>query len=175
MIETPSLRLQTWLPEQILALVEAPDSFAELTGVPAAEGLRDFIVSGDLSPEWFESMRKQSGGDPWTTGFAVIHRDSSSVVGTAAFKGRPDESGMVEIAYGIVPSFEGRGFATEAARALADYASASDLVKRIRAHTLREHNASTKVLKRCGFDFIGEVIDPEDGPVWRWERGPSGM
>jgi len=25
------------------------------------------------------------------------------------------------------------------------------------------------VLKHCGFAYVGAVIDPEDGPVWRWE------
>jgi hypothetical protein len=26
------------------------------------------------------------------------------------------------------------------------------------------------VLRRCGFEQAGEVIDPEDGLVWRWQR-----
>ena len=38
------------------------------------------------------------------------------------------------------------------------------------AHTLRERNASTRVLEKTGFALVGEVVDPEDGPVWRWER-----
>ena len=43
-------------------------------------------------------------------------------------------------------------------------------VKCIRAHTRPEANASTRVLAKCGFVLIGPVVDPEDGPVWRWER-----
>jgi hypothetical protein len=27
------------------------------------------------------------------------------------------------------------------------------------------------VLEKNGFRFVGEAEDPEDGPVWRWERG----
>jgi RimJ/RimL family protein N-acetyltransferase len=27
-----------------------------------------------------------------------------------------------------------------------------------------------RVLAKCGFQHIGEVIDPEDGLVWRWEK-----
>jgi hypothetical protein len=38
------------------------------------------------------------------------------------------------------------------------------------AHTLPEENASTRALRRNGFLFAGEVMDPEDGLVWRWER-----
>jgi ribosomal-protein-alanine N-acetyltransferase len=40
----------------------------------------------------------------------------------------------------------------------------------VRAHTLPNPNASTRVLTKCGFHRVGEVIDPEDGLVWRWER-----
>jgi RimJ/RimL family protein N-acetyltransferase len=43
----------------------------------------------------------------------------------------------------------------------------------IRAHTLPEMNASCRVLEKAGFKRLGEVIDPEDGLVWRWERRPS--
>ncbi|HEV2068935.1 MAG TPA: hypothetical protein VGR26_03985 [Acidimicrobiales bacterium] len=28
---------------------------------------------------------------------------------------------------------------------------------------------STSVLVRCGFANVAEVLDPDDGPVWRWE------
>src|SRR6266702_2366495 len=51
-------------------------------------------------------------------------------------------------------------------------AAASDIVRLVRAHTLPEENASTRVLLKCGFRHLGTVVDPEDGPVWRWERGP---
>ena len=36
------------------------------------------------------------------------------------------------------------------------------------AHTLPERNASCAVLNRNGFTLESEIIDPEDGPVWRW-------
>ena len=38
---------------------------------------------------------------------------------------------------------------------------------------LPEATASTRVLRKCGFVHIGEVVDPEDGPVWRWERSAA--
>jgi RimJ/RimL family protein N-acetyltransferase len=56
------------------------------------------------------------------------------------------------------------------AKALVDYALQDERVRLLRAHTLREANPSTKVLRKCGFDFTGEVVEPDDGPVWRWER-----
>jgi RimJ/RimL family protein N-acetyltransferase len=76
---------------------------------------------------------------------------------------------MVEIAYGIAPGYQGRGHATEAARAIVDYAFVSERVSTIQAHTLAQQNASTRVLLKCGFTLSGEIIHPTDGPVWRWE------
>ena len=40
------------------------------------------------------------------------------LVGNGGFKGPPSASGVVEIGYSILPAFQRRGFATEAARCL---------------------------------------------------------
>jgi len=45
----------------------------------------------------------------------------------------------------------------------------SAAVLRVIAHTLPETNASTRVLEKVGMNFVGEVIDPDDGRVWRWQ------
>ncbi|MBD1877257.1 GNAT family N-acetyltransferase [Coleofasciculus sp. FACHB-T130] len=82
---------------------------------------------------------------------------------------QPDQGGVVEIAYGVDPEYQGRGYATEAARALVNFAFRSGQVRLVRAHTWAENNASMRVLAKCGFECIGEVVDPEDGLVWRWE------
>lgn len=170
MIDTPHLRLIPYAPDQVLALIEQPERFEDLAGFPAAQGLRDGFVSGEVSPLWLAQLRTLQHADPWVLGFALLDRESDSVVGSAGFKGPPDADGMVEIAYGIVPAFQGRGLATEAAEALVAFARASGLVQRVRAHTLPTPNASTRVLTKCGFTYVANVIDPDDGPVWRWER-----
>lgn len=77
---------------------------------------------------------------------------------------------MVEIAYGVDAAHRGKGYATQAADALVAYAFGSGQVQTVRAHTRPESNASTRVLGKCGFKFVDEVVDPEDGLVWRWER-----
>ncbi len=171
MIETVHLRLHPFAPDQLLSLIEQPERFADLAGFPAASGLREFLVSGEVAAAWLASLRTLRLPDPWSLGFAVVDRESRCAIGTAGFKGAPDAAGVVEVAYGIVPSFEGRGYATEAAQALVAYAFGSGLVQRVRAHTLPTPNASTRVLTKCGFQRTGEVVDPDDGRVWRWERG----
>jgi RimJ/RimL family protein N-acetyltransferase len=169
-IETVNLRLLPYSPEHLLALIDGQRQFEERIGLRAADGLRDFIASGDVSPAWLAQLRASTTADPWFHGFAVVHRDDGLVIGSAGFKGAPDDQGVVEIGYGIVPGYQGRGYATEAAAALGAFAFGSGRVRFVRAHTLPTPNASTRVLAKCGFKFVGEVVDPEDGPVWRWER-----
>jgi len=171
-LDTPRLTLLAYPPEQMLGLIEHPQAFEEQFALTPADGLRGFYVSGEVSPQWLEALRKFAGQgpNPWRHGFWIIEKESGEIIGGAGFKGAPDGDGMVEIAYGVVPSREGRGYATEAARALIHFATGDARVKRIRAHTRPEANASTRVLAKCGFEHVGPVVDPEDGPVWRWER-----
>jgi ribosomal-protein-alanine N-acetyltransferase len=157
-IETDRIGLQPQTPAELLALYDV--------GGPNH--------SPDVSPDWLAMVRALVDANPgdsqWSLGFAVVDRHTAVRVGNAGFKGPPDAEGMVEIAYATEPEFQGRGYATEAAAALVALALDDARVRLTRAHTLPEPNASTRVLTKCGFTFVGEVIDPEDGRVWRWER-----
>lgn len=168
-LATTRLTLLECAPQHLLAMIDAPDKFEHLVGLPIANGLREFYTSADVSPAWLDALRSSTETNPWQHGFFIVDRERSCVVGTAGFKGPPDSEGVVEIAYGVAPEFQGRGYATEAANALVSFALADTSVKIVRAHTLPEANASTHVLTKNGFRNLGEVIDPEDGRVWRWE------
>ena len=122
----------------------------------------------ELSARWLAQLDGEP--DVWTLGFTIVHRDTNTVVGGCGFKGPPGADHAVEIAYGIVPDHQGRGFATEAAEALVAYAFGSNKVRLVRAHTFELSNASARVLTKCGFVAVGEVIEPDDGHVFRWER-----
>ena len=123
-----------------------------------------------VDPEWLVRLESSQDSDPWVHGFKMILRHDGTEVGRCGFTAPPDENGIVEIAYGVDEKFRGRGYATEAARALSEYASADARVRVIRAHTLPTENASTHILKKCGFARVGESIDHAVGVVWRWEK-----
>ena len=153
-IETRSLTLVLESPEDVRA---------RLAGMSPSE-------KRELSPDWLALVDSATSANPWIHGFAVVQRIDSAVVGSCGFKGPPTPDGVVEIAYGVAPEYQGRGYATEAAQALVSYAFSYSRVRVVRAHTLPEANASTHVLAKCGFQCVGEVIDPDDGLVWRWEK-----
>jgi RimJ/RimL family protein N-acetyltransferase len=154
-ILTPRLQLVLQTPDEVLAFVEA---------MPPAD-------RAEVSPDWLARVRATPAGDPWALSFSVVERGSAAAVGSCGFKGPPDPDGVVEVAYGIDPSHRGRGLATEATGGLVGFALASGRVRVIRAHTKPDNPASARVLAKCGFRRVGEVIDPEDGLVCRWERG----
>ena len=124
----------------------------------------------EVSASWLALLEGSSAADPWIHGFLLEHQTTGAPVGECAFKGPPGADGMVEIAYFVAPEHQGKGYATEAVAALVSYAFSTGQVCRVMAHTRPEPSASTRVLTKCGFRRIGEVIDPEDGLVWRWVR-----
>jgi RimJ/RimL family protein N-acetyltransferase len=118
------------------------------------------------------AFQERGGIEPPWGGYLAVEAPSRTVVGTCGFKGPPDPDGAVEIAYFTFPGEEGRGIASAMARGLCTIASRQTGVRVLRAHTLPESNASARLLERLGFAHAADVVDPEDGPVWRWEREP---
>lgn len=123
-----------------------------------------------VSADWLARLHDSAPDDPWMHGFSVESRETGSKIGDCGFKGPPSTDGVVEIAYGIDPEHQRQGYATEAAEALVIFAFNSSQVRVVCAHTLPDGTASKRVLSKCGFRYIGEVVDPEDGLVWRWEK-----
>lgn len=103
--------------------------------------------------------------DPEWGCFLVADDSVATIIGSCGYKYAPAADGSVEIAYGIFPPHEGQGHATAVARELVARAGRRKVI----AHTLPERNASCRILEKLGFACVGEVEDPEDGPVWRWE------
>jgi len=126
-------------------------------------------AKAQLSADWLALFEQTTVSDPWVHGFIVRHRETGAVVGQGGFKG-PPRDGVVEIAYGTGSEHRGKGYATETAAALVEYAFGFPDVKLVMAHTLADSIASQRVLRKCGFTHVSDEIDPEDGLVWRFEK-----
>ena len=140
--------------------INVPVDWTEFGDVPFQYALRK-IQSDPASVEWLSWL--------------PVLKDENLLIGNCGYKGSPKD-GTVEIGYEVIPSYRGIGLATEIAALLVDNAFNSPDVERVIAHSLPEENASCKVLRKCGFEFVEEVEDPEDGKIWKWkvERGRFG-
>jgi RimJ/RimL family protein N-acetyltransferase len=145
-------------------LATDPHAFAGSAGVdfgPHAE------VAREVAAQTVAHRERAGDAAPWGSYLAVV-ASSRTVIGTCAFVSAP-EGGAVEIAYFTFQGGEGRGLATAMARALVDVARTSRQVRAVRAHTLPADGPSPGVLRKLGFQRAGEVQDPDEGMVWRWE------
>jgi [ribosomal protein S5]-alanine N-acetyltransferase len=61
-----------------------------------------------------------------------------------------------EIGWGILPSFEGRGYATEGMRVLIDHLRADTRITSFIAHTFPSLPGSIRVMEKCGMVFDGD-------------------
>ena len=152
------------------AAISGNEMLAELLGVEVPEHWTEF---GPMAFQYaLDMLPVDTIPHSWCTYFP-IHIEDNRLVGSGGFKGQPSAEGIVEIGYEITPQYRNRGLATEYAQALIDHAFSSPEVKMVIAHTLSHENPSTSVLTKCGFIKTAEILDPEDGLIWRWELKKS--
>ena len=140
------------LSEQIKALV--PNDWTKF-GERALAFSLEKIKSSETEKDW------------WS--YLPILKSENRLIGLCGYKGSPDENGMVEIGYEIKNDYHNKGFATEIANALIEDAFKNEKITYILAHTLGQDNASTKVLKKCGFEKVQDIENSELGTIWKWE------
>lgn len=115
----------------------------------------------------YELLQDNPALQPWWM-YLFVHRTGQTLIGSGGFKGKPDETGMVEIGYEVSAPYRQQGFATEVVKAMVQFAFNQPQVTRILAHTLPEENPSNRLLKKLGFVFVCAVDDPDDGEIWQW-------
>jgi RimJ/RimL family protein N-acetyltransferase len=93
---------------------------------------------------------------------------TGEAVGGVGFLSAPDTDGIVEVGYGLAESAQHRGLATEALAAVLGWAAAHGAAG-VEAMTDPDNSASHRVLERCGFDQVGEVM-ADEGRLLRWLR-----
>jgi ribosomal-protein-alanine N-acetyltransferase len=174
-IETANLRLIPCELKHFEAILKDQEQLEQMLGVVGFENWFDFpgVASIETMRFLYEHLKANPDTLGWWT-YLLINAKDNVLVGTGGYKGKADESGMVEIGYAIVPAYRGRGLATEAAQGFVDHAFSHAHIKRVGAHTLAERNASTRVLEKVGMKRVGTVPDPHHGEIWHWSLSKEG-
>jgi ribosomal-protein-alanine N-acetyltransferase len=152
----------------------------ELTPLPAAaaaalpddRATATRLIGASLPDPWpqldlLDVLPVQAAAEPADEPFGIwlmIERDSSTVVGDVGFMGPPD-GGVVEIGFSVIPDRRRRGYATEAARSLVDWAFSEPRIREVSARTEPENEASARVLAATRFARVGDSRG-----VVRWRR-----
>ncbi len=96
--------------------------------------------------------------------------DGTGAVGTCGLH-IPPHHADIEIGWNVYGAGQGKGYATEAARAVLDWAPSVTDAPRIVSYIDRENTASKRVAEKLGAGFTGEMAahDP-DCEVWLHQR-----
>ncbi|MBW5482179.1 GNAT family N-acetyltransferase [Streptomyces bambusae] len=115
-----------------------------------------------------DQLAEDPSAAPWTTRAAVSEPDGT-VIGDAGFHGPPDEAGMVEVGYCVVPTYRRQGYARAMLRALLVRAAAEPGVRTVRATISSDNAASLATIAGFGFTRVGERGNEHDGIAYVFE------
>lgn len=92
--------------------------------------------------------------------YAVIEKQSREVIGYCGLFYFPDVNGQpeVELGYRLARAAWGQGYATEAARAVRDYAFQTLSIRRLIALIDPANHASVRVAKKIGMQYETDVM-----------------
>jgi RimJ/RimL family protein N-acetyltransferase len=117
--------------------------------------------------EQIEEMARRVPGEPggWVQ-FSVEERESGRLVGDVGLSPADGEPGVIKVGYTISPDAQGRGYATEAVRALIDYAFDSLGADVVRAYASEENVPSIRVAEKAGMRLVERLEHRYDDEVW---------
>ncbi len=108
-------------------------------------------------------MRNKMHPDLKVKGFVnhvMIEKSSNKIVGTCSVHDREGVKGM-DVGYALLPKFEGKGYATEGAKAMVNLAFDFYKQKQVSGITIDANPASCRVLEKLGFEAMGYIKLPQ--------------
>ena len=165
-LRTERLELAPLTRDEIEALLAGDGGrLRDLTGASFPRPAAPPPYMADPLPEVLNRLAARPEEAPWWN-WLMLERETGRAVGSVAFGGPPDETGAVLIGYAMYPQFEGHGYATEAVRALIEWAFHQPGVTVVRALAPVWNTPALRVAENVGMrpvaadedDDIGEVL-----------------
>lgn len=134
--------------------------------VPVPADRVDRVLSGELGPYtagagWPHQDTAPALAFRAVRGMTWLIAADGVVRGELGTKGPPDDTGTVEIGYGLAAPSRGHGLGTRAVGVLVDWLCARDDVRRVIAHVDPANTPSVRVLVRLGFTRVGPAGDED--------------
>ncbi|MGW2088600.1 GNAT family N-acetyltransferase [Streptomyces sp. NPDC001880] len=158
-------------PRLLLRPMNATDALRVMAGTPAegAHWAPGYPSPGEAAAaeRFLDTCARSGDPSPFGT-YEIQRREDGQVIGGMGFHGAPDENGHVTIGYGLVPSAQGVGYASEALRALLRFARDQG-VTCVHGDTDLDNVASQRVMEAVGMRLVSE---DERSKYYRIAWGP---
>jgi ribosomal-protein-alanine N-acetyltransferase len=169
LVRTQRLHLYPMSPEAIDALVAGDAArLRSITGVQFPTPVAPPPYMAESLPVVLNRLRAHAEESAWWN-WLVVRQDTAEVVGSVAFGGMPDAQGAVLIGYAMYPDRVGSGFATEAVRAMVEWAFAQPGVEVVRALAPVWNTPAVHVAEKIGMRPVSSDEDDEIGEVLVYE------
>lgn len=161
MITTPRLRLLPATAAIARAEIDDRERFGRLLDAAVPDNWPPETL-GDALAFFLRLLEENPSWSGWLGWYAVTTGASepATLIGSVGYKGPADANGDVEIGYSVLPQYQGLGYATEMAGALAERARRAAGVRRVLAQTADDNASSKRVLEKLGFEAVGSGTDP---------------
>jgi ribosomal-protein-alanine N-acetyltransferase len=168
-VHTTRLELAPLDAEAIQALLGGDaQRLEQLTGAAFPRPVEPPPYMADSLPVVGARLRKSPEEAPWWN-WLVVSQEDGEAVGSVAFGGMPDAAGAVLIGYAMYPGHEGRGYATEAVKAMVEWAFAQPGVRIVRALAPVWNTPAVHVAEKIGMRPVASDEDDEVGEVLVYE------
>jgi ribosomal-protein-alanine N-acetyltransferase len=163
-IETARLRLLVLLPREIRALTDRDvEKASDHAGVVFSPGWPQDDEARDGLPWHLRHLEADERHRAWRIR-VIVDRATNLVIGSINLKGPPDADGDVEIGWGIAEAWRRRGFATEAASGVIEWALGQPGAKSLSATIADDNVVSQNLAAKLGIIRTGQVRRQK--PVW---------
>lgn len=105
----------------------------------------------------------ESGG--WVQ-LSVVERERGTLVGDVGFSRADGEPGVIKLGYTIAPEVQGRGYATEAVKALVSYVLGTLRADVVRAYASADNIPSIRVAEKAGMELVERFEGRDGDEVW---------
>ena len=152
-IKTDRLTIFPLSQDQLSEYLEAPDKLENKLGYRISRKIIDENVKRaiNLKMKRFSEINREE--QVWITYWLIKINQTEFGAGMIGFKGKPDQSGIVEIGYGIDPEVQNQGYMSEALQAMVSWAFEQPDCKAVTAD-LVVNPTSNRVLEKCGFELL---------------------
>lgn len=160
-MQTERLTLVAFTHDLMLATLRSPHELAQKLQVVVPEGWPEPDFA-EILPWLADQVGENPALEEWSR--VIVHTTDHKVVGDIGFKGQPDENGVVEMGYSVLPAYRRQGYASEAGRAMLEWALQQPGVKRVTAQCFEDNLGSIGVLQKMGLHQVGQ-----EGKMLKWQ------
>lgn len=163
-IETENLIIRPFLPSDVKDAVY----YSQQPNV--SYWLSDMVLHNELEAlSWINWLNEKFNVNEPFIILAIEYKVEHKCIGVVGVHAKAEIDNEVEILYGISDSYQGNGYATEAAKALIQWVFENTELKSLTAIVKPENTSSKTVINKLGFNYVDDRVVLYDGEMCKFD------